>query len=74
MNIREKLANGIFEVEAPIVHETVEWDAPEENFFDLKNKPRLDRMLKSSRARAHRRMIREIKQNKHQLGYKGYAE
>lgn len=74
MSIRENLANGVFEENATcvdLISETIDYDEPSENAFSLKDMTRLDRMTKSTRARAHRHMVREFKQNKHQLGYQG---
>lgn len=77
MTNREKLANGIFdeEVQPRVLAETVnlEWDIPEDNYFELKDMSRLDRMEKSTRARAWRRKVRNINQKRHQRGYKGFA-
>ncbi len=78
MTNREKLANGIFEVdEKPRVLAALdapipEWDDMEEdNFFLEKDMSRLDRMDKSQRARAWRRKVRNINQKRHQRGYRG---
>lgn len=75
MSIREQIAKGNFEATEKVTFlaEPVEWEAPEGNCFVLKGKERSDRMLKSQRARAKRAMIRNIKQNKHQLGWRGNA-
>lgn len=72
MNIREKLAQGIFEEKPqPLLAEPVAWEAPEDNFFQLKNKTKLNRMVKSTKARAYRHMIRAVKQKRHDRGYNG---
>lgn len=71
MSIREQLAQGIFEEsqQTTQVAEAIEWEVPESNPFELKQRTRLDRMLKSERARKYRHKVKDIKQKRYQLGF-----
>ena len=45
-----------------------EYEIPEDNMFILKDMSKLNRMVKSQRARAHRAQVREIKLRRHTRG------
>lgn len=70
MSIRDELANGIF-TNTKVIEVNFDIEIPEGNGFELKNKARLCRMIKSQRARAHRAEIREINTRKHANGFHG---
>ena len=72
MSLREKLFLGQFnEIESTEITTEVhcEIECPEGNAFELKNKARLVRMQKSSRARSQRKQIKSIKEKQRQLGF-----
>lgn len=75
MSIREDLANGIFEQQAPTINDVsqiIEWYVPESNPFEVKTRTRLSRMEKSAAARTRRHMLRDIKQKRYALGFNNY--
>lgn len=75
LSIRDQLKNGIIPTSEKTIEILNNFDSeieilvPEDNYFCLKEKARLERMIKSTKARQYRKMIKEIKNNRHQLGY-----